>query len=180
MKRPLYAIRLQAALFRLCSLPAVSRPSQARQVIDRGAALRLMEEMGMAYDDAPPDEHGGEFIEWTGALAYTYTHDVGEIYHEIAHYQVATPRERQLPNYGLGNTSDWASPDTARGRRRDRTEQRASVLGILWLMECAPDYARDEMSEHGWECDATLWETTLKLYRLGLITADGVPLKVIR
>ncbi|MGB8841127.1 MAG: hypothetical protein WCC64_08630, partial [Aliidongia sp.] len=61
--------------------------------------------------------------------------------HEVAHYQLASPERRDLPDFGLGagpETGRIATADAALrldGLAREYEEQMASLLGILWEIE---------------------------------------------
>lgn len=75
--------------------------------------------------------------------------------HDIAHFVVAAPERRTMPEFGLGD-----SPDTMRFRTplakgmtakmAQQEEELASALGIWWERELGLDW-RQTISDHCWD-----------------------------
>jgi hypothetical protein len=77
---------------------------------------------------------------WDGARVRSLS-EPAVLLHEVAHFQLASPSRRRLPDFGLG-----AGPETGRAAEADRVrsvddaareieEQMASLLGVLWEVE---------------------------------------------
>ena len=101
-----------------------------------GKAVALAQDLGMATIDEPP----AQSFSWDGQAVRTRT-ETAVLLHEIAHWQIAPPTRRNLPDFGLG-----AGPETGRvaeansvrcvdDRVREKEENLASLLGILWEVE---------------------------------------------
>lgn len=99
-------------------------------------AVALAHELGISTIDEAPSEA----FSWDGLAVRTKT-ETAVLLHEIAHWQVATPQRRVLPDFGLG-----AGPETGHIREADAAicvdyatkeeeEDLASLLGILWEVE---------------------------------------------
>ena len=99
-------------------------------------AVALTERFGMRPIPEPPQIG----FSWDGQAVRTES-EPAVLLHEVAHYQLASPARRALPDFGLG-----AGPETGRieiadaARRldwlaRETEEQMASLLGILWEIE---------------------------------------------
>jgi hypothetical protein len=77
---------------------------------------------------------------WDGAALDGAT-EAYVILHEVAHYLLAPPERRALPDFGLGpgpDTSDRAGAEHAAAlpmMEREADEAAASLLGILWEAE---------------------------------------------
>jgi hypothetical protein len=77
---------------------------------------------------------------WDGRAVRTES-EPAVLLHEVAHYQLASPERRDLPDFGLGagpETGRIATADAALrldGLARESEEQMASLLGILWEIE---------------------------------------------
>lgn len=75
--------------------------------------------------------------------------------HDIAHFVVADPERRTIPEFGLGD-----SPDTGRfntpmtkgmtPKKAQDEEELASALGIYWERELGLDW-RETFGEHMWD-----------------------------
>jgi hypothetical protein len=99
-------------------------------------AVALTDTFGMR----PLDEAPERAFSWDGSRVRART-EASVLLHEVAHYQLASPARRRLPDFGLG-----AGPETGRVEIADRArclgdaereaeEQMASLLGILWEVE---------------------------------------------
>jgi len=107
-----------------------------------------------------------------------------DLWHEVAHYQVAPDRWRRAPNFGLGS-SPWCEDYLRRPLRSDRVikleESRASLLGICWA-RCRGYSATQLLDQHRWfmsASEAVDWYTIGRhlawLQRHGLVDDQGVP-----
>lgn len=96
-------------------------------------AVALAQGLGMETCDEAP----GDAFSWDGRVVRTRS-ETAVLLHEIAHWQVAPPKRRPVPDFGLG-----AGPETGRVEEADaarcvddaikeREEDLASLLGILW------------------------------------------------
>jgi hypothetical protein len=107
--------------------------------------------------------------------------------HEIAHFQLAAPRRRNIIDFGLGagpETGDRAVADRAArlfGVAREREEAMASLLGILWESELGQPALASFLDQNwlegaGSEAAANHFETVLAaLRRDGFIDDGGRP-----
>lgn len=87
--------------------------------------------------------------------ALTKRRTESNLIHDIAHFVVAAPERKTLPEFGLGD-----SPDTYRRstpllkgmtyRKAQDEEELASALGIYWERELGLDW-RDTFSYHAWD-----------------------------
>ena len=99
----------------------------------RLAALAFARRRGMAV--YPPGTRCG--FNWDGAALDGDT-EAYVILHEAAHFALAPPERRRLPDFGLGpgpDTRDRAAAEQAAvlvPLSRDQDESAASLLGILW------------------------------------------------
>jgi hypothetical protein len=102
------------------------------------------------------------------------------ILHEVAHFVLAPPERRGLPDFGLGpgpDTTDRAAADRACATsliERDTDEAAASLLGILWeaaLGQPALASFLDQNWLEGLERSAAAHFTAVvsRLYRLGFV-----------
>lgn len=120
-----------------------------------------------------------------GDLRADHVVEFGELVHEVCHYVVATPRQRQMANYGLGmSPADYLNTSIdPRIRDIHITEYYVGVLSAIYtlhfdssrLLECIEFsgiiVAKDEPRER---IKIELAETFFALEALGLIT-DGEP-----
>jgi hypothetical protein len=99
-------------------------------------AVHLADTFGMTPLDEPP----AAAFSWDGSRVRTAT-EPAVLLHEVAHFQLASPARRALPDFGLGagpESGRVALADAARvvaDGPREREEQAASLLGILWEVE---------------------------------------------
>jgi hypothetical protein len=102
----------------------------------RLAALSFARDFGMAIH---PDGTSCRF-NWDGTALNGAT-EAYVILHEVAHYLLAPPERRGLPDFGLGpgpDTRDRAGAERAAQLsvlEREADEAAASLLGILWEAE---------------------------------------------
>jgi len=139
----------------------------------------------------PIDEAPQRSFSWDGRRVRAET-EPAVLFHEIAHFQLASPERRKLFDFGLG-----AGPETGlvalanhvacvEGMERETEEAMASLLGILW------ETTHDQPALHAFEeqnwfegtgrtgtthffCD-----TLERLRSAGLIDDHGEPLLVCR
>ena len=148
----------------------------------RAAALAAMRRLGIPVIDEEPSRA----FSWDGWFLRVRSEPC-VLFHEIAHWQLAAPARRALPDFGLG-----AGPETGRKDDADRArtvdeetciaeECAASLLGILWEADCG-GLALDAFLEQNWleRFDSTgthrLFRSTLAaLFRRGLIDGSGAP-----
>jgi hypothetical protein len=103
---------------------------------DRLAALDFARRHGMAVHPAG----AACAYNWDGA-ALDGAVEAYVILHEVAHYLLASPERRALPDFGLGPGPDTRDRDGAERAAivtlldREEDEAAASLLGILWEAE---------------------------------------------
>ena len=99
-------------------------------------AVVLARTLGIATADESP----AHSFSWDGQAVRTKT-ETAVLLHEIAHWQIAPPERRPIPDFGLG-----AGPETGLNEQanaaccvddetREQEEDLASLLGILWEVE---------------------------------------------
>lgn len=132
------------------------------------------------------DEDPAVAFSWDGHAIRTRS-ETSVVFHEIAHWQIAPPARRGLPDFGVG-----AGPETGRikdadaaacvdAKTREEEENLSSLLGILWEVEYDEPailafaeqnwlelYDRPSTPAHFARCLATLKAR-------GLLTDDGRP-----
>lgn len=75
--------------------------------------------------------------------------------HDIAHFVVAAPERRTIPEFGLGDSPDTLRFNTPRAKgitaaMAQREEELASALGIYWERELGLDW-RQTIKDHCWD-----------------------------
>jgi len=164
---------------------AATRPLAARGLDlpeHRAAAVALARAVGMGTLDEEP----AAAFSWDGRAVRTRS-EAWVLLHEVAHFLVCPPARRGLPDFGLG-----AGPETGRRAEadaaacvapaeREREEQLASLLGILWEAELGQP-ALPALLEQNWlegwrrpSCAAFLADAAEELVARGLVRADGRP-----
>jgi hypothetical protein len=161
---------------------AASAERRADEDAQRAIAVAWAQRLGMAVIDEEPSRA----FSWDGGALRTRS-EACVLFHEIAHWQLAAPSRRSLPDFGLG-----AGPETGRKAAADRArvvdedtriaeECAASLLGILWEAACG-GRAIDAFLEQNWleRYDRAgtheLFGATLDdLLCRGLIDATGLP-----
>lgn len=90
---------------------------------------------------------------WSGTLIHADGFEgASDLAHEFAHWLIAGPSLRHLPNFGLG--TDWRGGRSAQlvpDETRLAIEARAACLGITMLKVLCGDDWRDEVSSAGWK-----------------------------
>ena len=148
----------------------------------RDKAVVLARAFGIATIDAAP----AEAFSWDGAAIRTCS-ETSVVFHEIAHWQIATPERRAVVDFGLG-----AGPESGRADEADlatcvdqvtceHEENLASLLGILWEVE-AGEPALLAFAEQNWlelgervHTHRHFAAHVLELRSRGLIDEDGRP-----
>lgn len=124
------------AAFALIRVTTAERAEGAAAERDRQTALAFAKEHGMAVH--PPGTPCA--YNWDGAALDGDT-EAYVILHEIAHFLLAPPDRRVLPDFGAGpgpDTRDRAGAERAATLpilEREADEAAASLLGILWEAE---------------------------------------------
>ncbi len=122
--------------FALIRATSPDRAEGAAAERDRQAALDFARRHGLAVH--PPEAPCA--YNWDGA-ALDGTTEAYVILHEVAHYLLAPPERRALPDFGLGpgpDTRDRVGAERAAAvpiLEREADEAAASLLGILWEAE---------------------------------------------
>jgi len=184
-ERALEAAPLETAVFRRI---AESRAAEGGPVeLWHADAVALADRFGML----PLAEAPQQAFSWDGARVRTES-EPAVLVHEVAHYQIAPPSRRFLPDFGLG-----AGPETglieiaeaaraADGSTRETEEAMASLLGILWEVELGQP-AILAFQEQNWlegagrAGTAEFFSATLaRLAAIGLLDGDGRPTYAVR
>jgi hypothetical protein len=148
----------------------------------RADALALVRRFGIpAIDEAPADA-----FSWDGRAVRTRS-EAAVLIHEVAHWQIAAPARRALPDFGLG-----AGPESGRAAEADAAccvglavkeeeELLASLLGILWEASLGHPAIHSFIEQNwleAWERPAAAEQFVRAVDALsarGLIDANGVP-----
>ncbi len=172
-----------AAFRRITADPLRQLAKPCDTAAHRAAALDLVRNLGIGLIDAEP----AAAFSWDGA-AIRGRSEASVLLHEIAHWQLCPAERLDRPDFGLG-----AGPETGRKAEADaaravddagevQEEQRASLLGILWEAHLGQPAIHAFLEQNwleGWRRGAAALhfaDVLGDLARLGLTTADGVPL----
>lgn len=148
----------------------------------RQAAHALVTSFGIPVIDEKPSAA----FSWDGQAIRTRS-EASVLIHEVAHWQIAPPDRRSLPDFGLGagpETGRVADADSARCATdavKEHEELMASLLGILWeavLGQPAIHAFVEQNWLEAWERPAAgeqFRRTVDDLASRGLIGAEGVP-----
>ncbi|MDB5359367.1 MAG: hypothetical protein JWO51_664 [Rhodospirillales bacterium] len=183
--RALEGAPLETAVFRRI---ASSRSAEGGPVAQWHAdAVTLADRFAMRPLAEPPQQA----FSWDGSRVRTES-EPAVLVHEVAHYQIAAPARRVLPDFGLGAGPETGLAEIAEAARaadahtRETEEAMASLLGILWEVELGQP-AILSFQEQNWlegagrPGTADFFRTTLgRLRGLGLIDADGRPTYAVR
>jgi hypothetical protein len=150
-------------------------------------AVALTQRFGMQ----PLDEAPQAAFSWDGVQVRTRS-EPSVLIHEVAHYQLASPARRFLPDFGLGAGPETGRVTEADGARRlddaarEIEEQLASLLGVLWEIELGQP-GIGAFQEQNWlegagrpSAAQFLIERLDQLIALGLADEDGRPLTTVR
>lgn len=138
---------------------------------------------GMPLSKTPISGPGQRAIHWDGTDCAYKGESLSNALHELAHWMVASPEHRGLPNFGLGRSpSDNLSRNDATKHNlmvcessdAEEQESYASVLGIIYEYNLGLD-AADTLRNHGWDSSSECEFTSIitKLVERGLITTQG-------
>lgn len=150
----------------------------------RHKAIALAQEMGIPLCDEDP----AVAYSWDGHVIRTHS-ETSVVFHEIAHWRIAPPERRALPDFGLGAGPETGFIDDANRAAcvdfavKEHEENFASLLGILWETEHA-EPAILAFAEQNWlelaerpNTQAHFAEHLEMLKARGLIDGDGRPLR---
>ena len=149
---------------------------------DRRAALDLVVSFGIPVIHEEP----AVAFSWDGTAIRTQS-EASVLIHEVAHWQIAPPGRRHLPDFGLGagpETGRVAAADEARcvtDAVKEHEELMASLLGILWeaaLGQPAIHAFVEQNWLEAWDRPAAgeqFRRTVGDLLSRGLIGEDGKP-----
>lgn len=124
------------AAFALIRATSAERAAGAKAERHRLAAMAFAREHGMAVH--PPGTACA--FNWDGTALDGAT-EAYVVLHEVAHYLLAPPERRVLPDFGAGPGPDTRDRDGAERAAvlavldREADEAAASLLGILWEAE---------------------------------------------
>jgi hypothetical protein len=127
------AARTFSRITRLADAERASGEIAERQ---RQEALARAASVGKPARDVCPSAGFG----WSGFALAART-EAYVLLHEVAHFQLAAPARRHLPEFALGAGPETGSREAAAaaqrlfGLEREREEAMASLLGILWEAE---------------------------------------------
>lgn len=100
----------------------------------REKAIKILDLYKMPYTLSEPDS---DTPTWDGKVLYlSRIKTTDYILHDLAHWIVATPKERKLPNYGTGPSPDdlvWSIPKDKRisDKLSNKKEILSANLGVL-------------------------------------------------
>jgi hypothetical protein len=150
----------------------------------RHKAVGLAQAMGIPVCDEDP----ASAYSWDGHVIRTRS-ETSVVFHEIAHWQIAPPARRALPDFGLGAGPETGCIDEANRATcvdfatKEREENLASLLGILWETEYG-EPAILAFAEQNWlelperpNTHAHFAEHLDALQSRGLIDAEGRPVR---
>lgn len=150
----------------------------------RHKAVALARGMGIGTCDEDP----AVAYSWDGQVIRTRS-ETSVVFHEIAHWQIAPPERRVLPDFGLGAGPETGFIDDANRAAcvdfsvKEREENLASLLGILWEVE-HDEPAILAFAEQNWlelperaNTHAHFAEHLEMLKERGVIDDDGRPLR---
>lgn len=91
----------------------------------------------------------------TRGVQYRKRRSDSNLIHDIAHFVVAAPERKVMPEFGLGPSPDSGvvfvpMADGMTGQESQEEEELASALGIYWERELGLDW-RDTFEYHSWD-----------------------------
>ncbi|MAI05964.1 MAG: hypothetical protein CBC47_02355 [Alphaproteobacteria bacterium TMED87] len=147
------------------------------------AAISLANKLGIKTIMIPPSS----YFSWDGAVMAVDT-DTSVVLHDIAHWQLASPPRRTVPDFGLGASPETGYSLVANNKKCidnsliEIEECCASLLGIAWEVYLGLN-AKMSLIEQNWlelaerKFTSDLFISTfLKLKDRGLIDSFGNPL----
>jgi len=173
---------------------AVFRRIRASRAAEAGSVERWHADavaLARRFAMRPLAEAPQQAFSWDGACVRTES-EPAVLVHEVAHYQIAAPARRFLPDFGLGAGPETGLTDIADAARaadaltRETEEAMASLLGILWEVDLGQP-AIHAFQEQNWlegagrAGTADFFRATLeRLGRIGLIDDAGRPTYTVR
>jgi len=167
-------------VFRRLAVPAhAARATGAGAAHHHRQAVSLAEQVGMGLCPGPPQGGFG----WDGRALRRAT-EAYVLLHEVAHFQLASPARRRLPDFGLGPGPETGQRGLAErcarlhGVAREREEAKASLLGILWESELGQPALASFLDQNWLEGGGAARHFYVVLEQLrtrGFITASGRP-----
>ena len=170
-----------AALARIAAT-AGARPGDYDLPEHREAAVALVAAFGLQAID----EYPAQAYSWDGG-AVRIRSEASVLIHEVAHWLLAPPERRTLPDFGLGagpETGRVAEAEAARcvsQAEKEEEELLSSLLGILWEAELGQPAIFSFVEQNwleAWERPAAgeqFARTVHALLTRGLIAPDGRP-----
>ena len=148
----------------------------------RAKAVDLARRFGIPTIDEDP----AAAFSWDGTSIRTRS-ETSVVFHEIAHWQIAPPERRALPDFGVGAGPESGRVDEANAvicvdaATREEEENLSSLLGILWEAEYG-EPAILAFAEQNWlelydrpSTPAHFARCLRALADRGLLTGDGRP-----
>ena len=141
-----------------------------------------MRRLGIASIDGAP----ADGFSWDGT-AVRLGSEAAVLIHEVAHWQIAPPARRALPDFGLGAGPETGKIDEADAACcvgidvKEQEELLASLLGILWEAALGHPAIRSFVEQNwleAWDRPAAAAQfarTAESLLARGLIDAAGIP-----
>ena len=170
-----------AALVRIAA-SAAATPADYDLPQHRAEAVDLVRSFGIEIVDESP----AQYFSWDGG-AIRIRSEASVLIHEVAHWLLAPPERRALPDFGLGagpETGRVAQAEAARcvaQAEREEEELLSSLLGILWEAELGQPAIFSFVEQNwleAWERPAAgeqFARTVHALLTRGLVAADGRP-----
>ena len=93
---------------------------------------------------------------WDGKSFYLYPNNkFSSTIHELAHWLIATPKQRKLPEFGHGNPSELVriESEPAEGVDDEATEIQASALGLAIEKHLGFPNWKKSARDHNWDFD---------------------------
>ncbi len=171
-------------VFRRLAVPAhAARAAGAAAAHHHRQALTLAAQMGMGICPGSPQDGLG----WDGRALRSAT-EAYVLLHEVAHFQLAAPARRRLPDFGLGPGPETGLRGLAERRARlhgvarEREEAKASLLGILWERDLGQPALASFLDQNWLEGSGAPRHFCTVLEQLrarGFITASGRPTRLL-
>lgn len=125
------------AVFRRIAATAALAPGlKADLYAGQSKAVALAKRFGIPTLDEDP----AVAFSWDGRAIRTRS-ETSVVFHEVAHWQIASPERRMLPDFGVGAGPESGRIDEANAAvcvdaaTREEEENLSSLLGILWEVE---------------------------------------------
>lgn len=174
---------LARAVFRRIAATAALAPGlKADLYAGQSKAVDLAKRFGIPTLDEDP----AAAFSWDGRAIRTRS-ETSVVFHEVAHWQIAAPERRLLPDFGVGAGPESGRIDEANAAvcvdaaTREEEENLSSLLGILWEVEY-DEPAILAFAEQNWlelydrpSTPAHFARCLRALHARGLLTDDGRP-----